>query len=219
MDQFGPLRLLWEGGGKGEGILQELKPLICGLFGNWARNSLRRHAHHKAFTFIGENGGEEDDDSSSDSSDDDATVSRARYRKCRLYKDSNDIVDSYNGGKPLSIVGLADGRFGMVIKGKKRIVIIVRGDFLEEVCGASYFNWHCEGDVIHHGNDDWMDQIVHYCLLLPRLDGGGDPEVGRRSYYMITHKWLEMRRDATIGLPWGHARTDDEIPIETPYLP
>jgi hypothetical protein len=49
---------------------------------------------------------------------------------------------------------------------------------------------------------------------------GGKPEQGRRSYYMITHKWWhEMRRDATVGLPWGHDSADDEIPIETQYLP
>jgi hypothetical protein len=232
MDQFGPLRLMWEGTPKGEDILPKLKPLVTGLTGKWARNSLTRFCHQKAFTFTGENGGI-DHDSSSDSSDDDddedATVSRERYREYRLlYADSNAILDSYNGGQPLSIVGMADGRFGMVIKGQKRlgvitkeksIVMLVRGDFIEEVCGASYFYWHCEGSVIHHGNYGWLDQIVHSCLLLPRLDAGGKPEQGRRSYYMITHKWHEMRRDATVGLPWGHACTDDEIPIETQYLP
>jgi hypothetical protein len=55
-----------------------------------------------------------------------------RYREYRLYKGSSTIVDSYNEGKPLSIVGMADGRFGMVTKGKS-IVMVVRGDFLEEV--------------------------------------------------------------------------------------
>ena len=53
MKQFGPLRLYWEGGWKGEGIIQEIKCLIRdGLKKNWCANTLKRLYNMRAFDYM-----------------------------------------------------------------------------------------------------------------------------------------------------------------------
>jgi len=44
MSLFGMPWYLWEGGPKGEGILQDVKPLINGLYGRWAEAAHNRYA-------------------------------------------------------------------------------------------------------------------------------------------------------------------------------
>ena len=39
MRRYGPLRLLWEGGDCGEGVLCRMKPLVSGLTGTWQEAS------------------------------------------------------------------------------------------------------------------------------------------------------------------------------------
>ena len=50
---FGPLRLYWEGGWKGEGIIQEIKEIIRdGLKINWASNTMKRAYNGRAFDYL-----------------------------------------------------------------------------------------------------------------------------------------------------------------------
>lgn len=104
----------------------------------------------------------------------------------------------------------SNGDFGIVIKNKKteELVLVERGEFQTEVCGAAYFKWKCNTEQDTRKLDDgWKEEITHSCLLLPRLDGNGKPEQNHL-YYMITSKWLEMHRDGTIRLPKGHCSDD-----------
>ena len=53
MKEFGPLRLYWEGGWKGEGIIQELKPLIRNRFQkNWSSNTLKQLYNSRVFDYL-----------------------------------------------------------------------------------------------------------------------------------------------------------------------
>jgi hypothetical protein len=230
MERFGPLLLLWEGGGKGEGILRELKRVIPGLKGNWQRNGLLRFLQEKAFVSLMEDIGLLDDcrDEEEDVEDDlgsDGTVISIRYKAYKVYKDVNDLKSALAAHKPLSLVGLNDGQFGAIVKidKEKKFVPVSRGAFVEEVCGASYFSWSLEE---HQANEtggercnQYEERIKHHCLLLPRLDGNGNAVANGNTYYMITSRWLEMIRDGTVGLPWGSAPTDDEMPVPTCYTP
>ena len=48
MRRYGPLRLLWEGGDCGEGVLCTVKPLVSGLTGRWQEASHLRYAKCQA---------------------------------------------------------------------------------------------------------------------------------------------------------------------------
>jgi hypothetical protein len=50
---FDSLRLLWEGDGKGEGVLPLLKPLIRSLTGNWALHAARKFYEARALDRVG----------------------------------------------------------------------------------------------------------------------------------------------------------------------
>lgn len=53
MRTFGPLRLYWEGGWKGEGIIREIKEIIRDVLKmNWAYNTLKRAYNRRAFDYM-----------------------------------------------------------------------------------------------------------------------------------------------------------------------
>ena len=52
MPDLGPPRALWEGGRKGEGLIQDIKPHIHGLRNNWMYNTMKRVAQDKSFNVI-----------------------------------------------------------------------------------------------------------------------------------------------------------------------
>jgi hypothetical protein len=52
MEDTGPLRLLWEGGSKGEGALRLIKCLLHGLHGNWPCIATTKFLHNKSMRRI-----------------------------------------------------------------------------------------------------------------------------------------------------------------------
>lgn len=218
MKRFGPLRCLWEGSGMGEGILRRLKYLVSGLTGNWASNTLTRFLRRKAYELVmGLFGFEEDDEE-----DPDEESIRERYRTFHQYTDLTEITSSFNKGEPLSVIGLADGQFGIIRKKFQRggvtneasFIPIQRGQFSEEVCGAAYFHWECmQPQPSNEHHVDWKSHIAHVCLLLPRLNGRGE-SAKDQTYYLITTKWLEMHADGHIKLPKGYIAGDNDCEEE-----
>ena len=55
MELYGPLRLYWEGGYRGEGIIQDIKGIINhGLTSGWQRNTLKKFYNNRALSFLAE---------------------------------------------------------------------------------------------------------------------------------------------------------------------
>ena len=55
MRLYGPMRRYWEGGYRGEGLIQDLKPLIKnGLCLNWQVNTLKKFYNLRALSFFDE---------------------------------------------------------------------------------------------------------------------------------------------------------------------
>jgi hypothetical protein len=218
MQRFGPPRELWEGGPRGEGILRELKPLIRGLRGNWTGNALRRFYENRALddiwpqdnTFPDENVGYTDEESDDEYNEDEPPAmtvdvvggytKQQRYRPFRYYANKDIAFQAFEKSMPLSILQLFDGKFGFVTKARE-FVTLERQNFSEELCGASYFEWSCNRVQEGMEESEWVTKIRHHCLFLPRLAGDGKPQSGQSSYYVITSKWLEMKKDGSIGLP------------------
>lgn len=125
MKRFGPPRELWEGGPRGEGILRELKPLIRGLRGNWARNALTRFYQNRAFEDLSPQLNDNEcffDEDSEDEFDEDKELVKSgastRYRPFRYYADKETGFQAIEKSMPLSILQLVDGKFGFVTKNK-----------------------------------------------------------------------------------------------------
>jgi hypothetical protein len=137
MQRFGPPRELWEGGPRGEGILRELKPLIRGLRGNWAKNALTRFYQNRAFddilpqlNYLPDDNECMLDEESEDEFDEDIrlvkTGGSTRYRPFRYYADKETALQAIDKSMPLSILQLLDGQFGFVTKEKSLSPLSVR---------------------------------------------------------------------------------------------
>jgi len=54
ISEIGSPRSLWEGGKKGEGLLQEIKLHIHGMKSNWMYTAMKRVAQDRSFNIIGD---------------------------------------------------------------------------------------------------------------------------------------------------------------------
>jgi hypothetical protein len=198
MLMFGPLRLLWEGDNKGEGILRWVKPLIHGLGKNWAYNALRWFYVRKALDSIArrfENNGDDGGQTY-----DDPRERGERYHAFHVYTEEEARLD-FAQAAALSVVGLEDGSFGVAIKGGKVLELEKLGGApAATACGAEYWGWALGQltDDIDLAKDG---AIRHACLFLRYLDPDTAAPAVDSHFYAITSEWLELLSSGEVGLP------------------
>jgi hypothetical protein len=113
MREFGPLRALWEGDYKGEKILQEIKPYVNSLHGNWAYNAHLKFMQRKSLARLLQMCDEpdlgcEDDFSETECAQKDSFNSDGRFRDWPVEDDDTDdvdIVSAYNDHDPDTFEG------------------------------------------------------------------------------------------------------------------
>jgi hypothetical protein len=112
--KFGPPRLFWEGGYKGEGILQDIKPIITqGTHIPWfATTAMDRYYKEKGMSMIIRNFGEENENDSS-IIDNDTEVTKAenvkQYGVYHKYVSIDKLREAMAGGDHVSELLLEDG--------------------------------------------------------------------------------------------------------------
>ena len=185
MERFGPLRLLFEGGKNGEGVLPPLKDhLSMGLRKNWPVNVITNILRDKSMDYLkdemgdsGESGGQRD---------------YRRYRSC------DPVVRALEEGKPVSAVQLVDGRYGCVLL-SKQVMLLDSAGFVGTINGMSYHKWTTESHVIPFQ----PAHVQHSLILLPQLcvsglhKGGGFPG----HYAAVDSDWNELQSDGSFALP------------------
>ncbi len=171
MDDIGPFRNVWEGGGMGEGLLRYLKPLLIGLTTNWPSNLLTRFLQVKAIGFIRwqreqeEEKGEmatlfdQHDDSSTDTLESDAEdplptsnistpmAGVGRNKLFVAYDSYAAVARAFKNNVPMSIVVLSDGVVGCALRHsvKNRLGLVqLNRDIDKQAIGISgmwYHHW------------------------------------------------------------------------------
>jgi hypothetical protein len=230
---FGPLRLLWEGSGKGEGIIRFIKPLIHGLKKNWAVNALLKFMQRRSLGILlnrffpsdvksTENDVENVAEGAPDEFDCDGFEDN--YRKTASISAAETAFNRHEVLSVVQLVGSSD--FFMVTK--NAFLVPVRSSaeqFVEDVCGASYFYWNLikmeEGGTYEKIDvANFSQRIKRACLMLPRLNTLGKPKSGRihmpegssqqqhhcvshqqREYYTIAHDWREINKHFQMAHP------------------
>ena len=209
MKSLGVLRNLWEGDGKGEGIMRKLKPLFAGHRGRVYWNMLTRFYQTRGLDQALD-ALDATDDGDSDSSRGGVRFRGDHYREVFQYKDVDDATAHFNTGKPVSAVSLsgdagASKSLFMITKNERRIRITLANDAAgERHVGAWYFPWKLGREsALQPG---WEKTVEHYCLLLPRLTLAGLPTAVVR-FSTITSQWWELLGDKSFGQPQANGVT------------
>jgi hypothetical protein len=191
LQEFGPVRNVWEGGEQGEKVIGILKPLWHGFKNNWHVNLLTKALNIMAIERLS---------STQILNNNKKLASKKMFHK---YKSVHDIVNNYIARKPMSVVQLVDGRFGCITRRTKTFVQLNPMDETKLFLGGSWYcNWSSSmQDVQLHDID--ISNIIHYCLLLPQLTATGMPMPLEDDikYTLITSEWMERNDTGTFTLP------------------
>ena len=112
MQEYGPLRNLWEGSLQGEGFIKQVKPKIKkGLRKNWQKNTLQAVFEQMALERLNQATQEETNlDHSSN------VNNMERYSNLHMYQNHCTCINRFYRRKPLSVVLLNNGKLHLVIK-------------------------------------------------------------------------------------------------------
>ena len=191
LSQFGPIRNLWEGGYQGEGYLRKAKPKLAnGLKTNWQVNTAKGMLQSTSLDVLVE---ERCPEVSS------YEGKAKRIENAYVYTGVGMVHRKFTYGYPMSVVCLANGVWGCLLK-NKRLAPLTLGDFFERRCGLLYFQWefHIDTDVLVSVEEE---SIGHYGVLLPLLSTDGTGSFTRNGVYsLVESEWNEMLEDGTIGL-------------------
>jgi hypothetical protein len=201
LEQFGPVRNLWEGGGLGEKIIQLMKPTWFGFRKNWQVNMMDRLLKSMALSRIRKSDvtliSEEDEDDT-----DEAIKVNYSQKLVHVYKSEEDVNIRFLQHEPLSIVVTKDNNFACLLPfGIMKELNCSR--YHHQKVGANYYVWRL-GNVTNKSSRPLSTQDVkHYCLLLPQLfpDTENNLISSEKSYTLIDNEWNEISVDKTIKTP------------------
>jgi hypothetical protein len=187
MRDYGPLRLYWEGGFKGEGILRYVKPMITqGTYKkSFSENAIRRYYKDRFFqTMLNY-------DIKNDSTGD--TTTKIRYTKFKTYKKKEIAEDSLTDGLYGGAVSLVILKSGVVCisckENKKHVAKVFETD---DENGQLYFDsWITTASIgasINLTRLELLDSsiVMSYGLALPVPQ-----ELEQNMFYIITEDWKE----------------------------
>lgn len=212
--EFGPLRNMWEGGGQGEKILRLVKPTWIGFRKNWQVNMLDRLLRQTAMGRLQSKEGHteadaikwmtEDIEDELDEDDPIENITSDIFQGNHLlkrYSNAGDVRRQFQCRRPLSIVRLNNQKFCCVMRNNS-VVWLHCTEFKEQIAGAYYHLWQINGDDDPQQQITTIEQVTHYCILLPKLSMHGLP--GRNDepiFTLIESEWKEIQRDKSIDLP------------------
>ena len=159
MKIYGPMRCYWEGGYRGEGLIQELKSIINhGLTNNWQHNTMKRFFNLRTLSILSN---ETNFDRCHESED---TSPNKQFKR---YGTIDNIINTMMNHKPLSIIESKQNYFLVAIHSNQSIQICLK-TFNSTISHMDYFSWKLMPDIVIHTT--LSTDISRHCILLPCLD-------------------------------------------------
>ena len=204
MNEFGPLSNLWEGGGQGEKILRNVKPIMNGYRKNWQRNALNKLLDNMALNRLIEDSRKDDVTKADDQ------LGEVPIGELHLYDDIPTLHQAIRKCIPISVACLEDGTFAAVLKGWKCCVPIELRDAVLSKVGLTYFKWHFAIDEPPH--ELWKGgSIARPCLMLPLLMPSGLPKYNSIvPYSMIDWRWQALDEKLNFSFHVIHKEVEGE---------
>ena len=184
MKEFGPLRLYWEGGWKGEGIIQELKSLIRNRFQkNWSVNTLRRLYNLRAFDYLLDINGLIYESPSSD----------GNYRS---YKTIEKLMNAINEHNAISVL-ITKENDHLISINKNECCKVCKKNLHAVKNKTAYYYWTVDvnSDIIEFPQEV---MIKAYGILLPWFEVLNGNTVSYNitpTYTCITSTWMELTEE------------------------
>ena len=196
MEMFGPLRLYWEGGWKGEGIIKEIKEIIRdGLKKNWAENTLKRVYNGRAFDYMLK-------------SNKLNFINKNTVREYKKYHSLNELNDAFLNHDAISVIVLKNDNH-IVSIGNDRSIILQRKGIHEKIHNSVYYYWNLDMQTNLLQFPE-KDKILCYAILLPWYQVGLNNDINHSitpSYTSISSTWMELNGVSYI-LPEGLSSND-----------
>ena len=193
MELYGPLRLYWEGGYRGEGLIQDIKGIINhGLTSGWQRNTLKKFYNNRSLSFLAE-----EHNCKIDSN----YLSYDIDRNYKRYGKVDSIAEQFHKHLPLSIIYSKTGVYYVAID-KRESLQVLRNTFTHSHGGLDFYIWKLlETDALPTPT---KIEIQCYCLLLPKIDNDQldiNVESNSRVYACINSDWKEHVKNKGFSTP------------------
>ena len=192
---YGPLRLYWEGGYKGEGLLRFIKPMVKqGVHkSTFAQNLLTNFYKDRFLQILIDLNVEAGEDTQDGEEREETDV---RYTKFRTYKNVNNIHDSIQNGNAISIIISKNTKLYVShYNGKEhKICQIITDDDTGKSIDATYITKLSLGssENVDRKKLTKKENVEMWGLALPYHT----KEDGSHMYYIITDTWKQRVRDA-----------------------
>ena len=206
MNLYGPMRCYWEGGYRGEGLIQELKCLINnGLTKNWQKNTLKRFFNLRTLSFL---------ENESRSKSTETPIQYTIDKDYKRYGTKDIIVKKFQNHCALSVIKSVENIFSIAIDKDKSLQIIKR-HYIAATTNMDYFSWELMGDNILRTPSG--RNIERYCLLLPKIKSSNEENLTNdclsQIYSCIDSQWNELANDEGFVSPKDI--TEDDIKYDT----
>jgi hypothetical protein len=192
MHEYGPPRLYWEGGYKGEGVLRSVKPVVTqGTHMSWfATSALQKYYNIKSITMLLRNDNGDENNLTS-------TVTATIDRKMYTYKlGVSQLTEDIRQGRAISAACRnSDGNvycLGIHMK-QKRLIRLFFNDDLGTILGNTY-HAPVEVDTDNLQDVTTFDRFT-YIMLLPNRDCAPNCPSHAYMYSCVTEHWKERWRD------------------------
>ena len=188
------MRCYWEGGYRGEGLIQELKSIINhGLTNNWQHNTMKRFFNLRTLSILSK---ETNFDKCHESEE------TSPNKEFKRYGTIDNIISTMMNHKPLSIIESKKNYFLVAIHSNQSIQICLK-TFNSTISHMDYFSWKLMPDIVIHTTVS--TDIFRHCILLPCLDKeinwvnyGGDVS---GIYSCIDSDWNELTNKNGFVIP------------------
>ena len=192
MRTYGPIRNLWEGGSRGEGILKLIKRNISSVNSNWHIAATKRFYQKKALDRLV--------DQLEDSIENEGLEFESFSDKANnfhLYGSLQNLNDAYHNGQPLSLIIDRNNQLYAIVN-DNIIYKMNFGNFVQTTLGHEYFET-TPPVLVNFGIEQL--EIKSFGLLLPLLSDDDEEENTVFGVYTaITSDWTEIRSDKTFSL-------------------
>ena len=199
MNNYGPLLNLWEGGGQGEKILQQVKPLWLGFRKNWQQSILTRMLNERALKLMMKSEIQNEDKASKP---DDTLRVESMYH---TYADVADVKRQMRRRVAMSAVFLSTGELVFLIRSRSGMAFhhCVIEEAVANRLGLLYFNvTAAEANLPRLVMGDDIPVIKEYCVLLPELRVTGLPSLGEAcGWAILNNKWEMYHEDKVFKCP------------------
>ncbi len=99
----------------------------------------------------------------------------------------------------MSLVCMKNRKFACILRNNTTVEL--RCEVVQEsFCGCWYHKWSIPNEIVQQYYN--INDIAHYCVLLPRMTPDGMPTVNNEAIFpLVESEWMDIQEDKTLKFP------------------